>query len=398
MSKEKSLIYLDNAATSFPKPPEVARAMQEFLTERAVNPGRSGFDLSLAAGQMVDRVRGKLDRFFNNPARDPARTVFCANATAALNLAIQGICRPGDHVVSTVLEHNSVLRPLNELCVRGVIKFDLAPCDEAGRISPSAVVRLLRPETRLVVMTHASNVSGRLQPVAEVGRLCRERGVLMLLDAAQTAGVIPLDMDALSVDMVAFTGHKGLQGPTGIGGLVVGPKVDIASTIWGGTGVRSAEALHPEEYPYRLEAGTLNTVGIAGLEAGLDWIRARGIDELHQHERELTRSFLSAAAAIPGLRIIGHSLQDRNLPTVLPATQLGVVSVVLEDRDPEKVAMFLDADHEIAVRAGLQCAPLAHEALGTAPGGTIRFSFGPFNTLSQVKGAAKALATIAEAS
>ena len=212
-----TLSYFDNAATSFPKPPEVARAMHEFLDRMAVNPGRSGFDLSLAAGQMVDRVRAKLDRFFNNPAADPQRTVFTLNATAALNLAIQGVCRPGDHVVATVLDHNSVLRPLHELTRRGIIHHDLAPCDQRGRIAPSAVVRLLRPETRLVVMTHASNVFGGLQPVAEVGRICRERGILFLVDAAQTAGVVPVDMAGLQADMVAFTGHKGLLGPHGHG-------------------------------------------------------------------------------------------------------------------------------------------------------------------------------------
>ncbi len=344
---------------------------------------------------MVDRVRAKLDRFFNNPAADPQRTVFTLNATAALNLAIQGVCRPGDHVVATVLDHNSVLRPLHELTRRGIIHHDLAPCDQRGRIAPSAVVRLLRPETRLVVMTHASNVFGGLQPVAEVGRICRERGILFLVDAAQTAGVVPVDMAGLQADMVAFTGHKGLLGPTGTGGLLVGPKVDIAGTVWGGTGVRSAEEAHPQEFPLRLEAGTLNTVGLAGLEAGLDWITARGLDSIRQHERELTRLFLEGVAGVPGLHLPGLTQPDGELPPDLPADQLAVVSVRLDGLPPEKLGLFLDAEYDVAVRTGLQCAPRAHAALGTAPEGTVRFSFGPFNTAQQVTRAAQALHQLA---
>jgi cysteine desulfurase/selenocysteine lyase len=377
MPTPEPLIYCDNAATGFPKPAAVVDAMTEFLTHQAVNPGRSGFDLSLATGRMVDAVRGRLDRWFNNPAADPDRAVFTANATGALNLAIQGVVRPGDHVVSTVLEHNSVLRPLTMLQKAGIITFDLAGCDAQGRVDPDAVGKLLRNNTRLVIMTHASNVCGTIQPVAEVGSLCRAREILFLVDAAQSAGLIPVDMTAMQADMVAFTGHKSLLGPPGIGGLIVGPAADIRTTRWGGTGVRSALREHPEDYPWRLEAGTLNTVGIAGLNAGLDWIEAAEQDILLEKERRLADRFLAACAEMEKIEIQGG---ETTRPTCLGTGRLPVVSVTISGRTPEEIGLFLDTDWNIAVRTGLHCAPLAHQALGTAGHGSVRFSFGPFNT------------------
>lgn len=390
MSRE--LAYFDNAATSFPKPPEVARAMAEFLAHGAVNPGRSGFDLSLATGRLVDALRRELGEFFGNPAADPDRTVFTANATDALNLALQGLLRPGDHVVGTVLEHNSVLRPLTMLRRELGIDFDLAPCDGAGFVAPDEVAARIRPQTRLVVTTHASNVLGTIQPVAEIARRCRERGVPLLLDAAQSAGLLPVDMAALGVDLVAFTGHKSLLGPTGTGGLVVGPDVAIRGTRWGGTGVRSAELTQPQEFPYRLEAGTLNTVGLAGLRAGLAWVLARGPQRLLAAERALADRFLAGIADLPGLAVMGHPAGP---PRALGPDRLPVVSLTLEDKDPAMLGAFLDADWDIAVRTGLQCAPLAHAACGTAPAGTLRFSFGPFNTNEQVDRAVAALGELA---
>ncbi len=392
MPDPKPLIYCDSAATSFPKPAPVIEAMRDFLTNRAVNPGRSGFDLSLEAGRLVDRVRGRLDRFFNNPAAAPDRSVFTANATDALNLAIQGICRPGDHVVTTVLEHNSVLRPLTMLQNAGIITFDLVACDMNGRVEAAAVAAMIGPATRLVIMTHASNVCGAVQPVAEVGALCRDRGILFLLDAAQTAGLIPVDMTALRVDLVAFTGHKSLLGPTGIGGLIVGPDVDIRSTRWGGTGVRSASLEHPDDFPWRLEAGTLNTVGIAGLAAAMDWISDKGIDGILKHERELADRFLAGIAGLEKVAVHGCGKPH---PTALGADRLPVISITVAGRPADKIGMFLDADWNIAVRTGLQCAPLAHEAMGTAPEGSIRISFGPFNTTSDVDVAVAALQDLA---
>ena len=393
MPQSAPLIYLDHAATSFPKPPAVAAAMTDFLTHRAVNPGRSGFDLSLETGRMVDQARNRMDRLFNNPAADPNRSIFCANATGALNMAIQGICRPGDHVVATVLEHNSVLRPLFMLRKAGLITYDLVACDAGGHLDPEAFARLIKPATRLVIMTHASNVCGAVQPVAEVGALCRRRGILFLLDSAQTAGLIPVDMTALQADLVAFTGHKSLMGPAGTGGLVIGPDVDIRSTNWGGTGVRSSMEEHPEELPWRLEAGTLNTVGIAGLAAGLDWIAERGIGSILDHERGLAEKLVAGCARMGKVNVHGGGTAGRG---ILGPDQLPVISVTVDGRSPEEIGLFLDTDWNIAARTGLQCAPLAHKALGTAAGGSVRFSFGPFNSDQDVDAVLKALRHLAK--
>ncbi len=389
---QSDLIYFDHAATSFPKPAAVNEAIADLLQGGAVSPGRSGFDLGRELGQLVDGVRAQLDRFFANPADDPNRTVFCANATDAINLALGGLCQPGDHVVATVMDHNAVLRPLWMLREAGTISFDLAPADANGFVDPADVAALLRPETRLVIMTHASNVCGAIQPVSAVGALCRERGIPFLVDAAQSAGLLPVDMGAIGCDLVAFTGHKSLLGPTGIGGLVIGPDVDLAATRWGGTGVRSAQRAHLAEYPFRLEAGTLNTVGIVGLGAGLSWVQAKGADALRQQETNLADRLLAGVADHPGLIVQGFTGEET---TTLGPRRLPVVSLTVADKEPETVGMFLDADWNIAVRTGLQCAPLAHEALGTAPLGTVRFGFGPFNTLEQVDRAVAALRHIA---
>ncbi len=392
MKAQPELIYFDNAATSFPKPPVVAAAIADLLRNGAVSPGRSGYDLGLELGQLVDRVRAQLDRFFANPADDPNRTIFCANATDAINLALRGLCRPGDHVIASVMDHNAVLRPLWMLREAGVISFDLAPADGRGFVDPDAVAALVRPETRLVIMNHASNVCGAIQPVAAVGRMCRERGLPFLLDAAQSAGVVPVDMTTIGCDLVAFTGHKSLLGPAGIGGLVVGPDLDLDGSRWGGTGVRSAERSHLPEYPYRLEAGTLNTVGILGLGAGLKWLQERGVAAVRSHETSLADQFLAGVAGLAGVEVCGFGPDEA---AALGDDRLPVVSVTVADRDPGTVGLFLDADWNLAVRTGLQCAPLAHEALGTAPAGTVRFGFGAFNTKEQVAQAVAALGAIA---
>lgn len=386
------IIYLDHAATSFPKPPGVAEAMACHLRERAVNPGRAGYDLARAAAADIDALRRRCDRFFNNPAADPDRCVFTANATDALNLAISGICRPGDHVVTTAVEHNSVLRPLHALQQRGLIEWTVVPCDGHGRIDPDDVAAALRPRSALVVVSHASNVCGAVQPVAAIAAACRARGVPVLLDAAQTAGVYPVDMTALGVDLLAFTGHKGLLGPTGTGGLVVGSEVEVRSTRWGGTGIRSVEPDHPQAWPYRLEAGTLNSTGLAGLAAALDWLAAQGATGVAGHERGLADRFLSACRGIGGLAVVG--MGDPH-PDTLGPDRLAVVTVNLAGRDPRTVGEFLDVEHGIAVRTGLHCAPLIHAALGTAPAGAVRFSFGPFNTTADVDAAAAALTAVA---
>lgn len=392
MDDAAAYIHLDNAATSFPKPPGVAAAMSAFLAERAVNPGRAGTDLAREAGAVVDGLRQRLDRFFNNPARDPDRCVFTANATDALNLAIAGLCRPGDHVVSTVTEHNSVLRPLHELAARDGLRLDLVPCDGDGRVDPDAFAARLRTDTRLAVLCHASNVCGTIQPVGPVAAACRARGVPLLLDAAQSAGVVPVDMAALGVDLLAFTGHKGLLGPTGTGGLLVGPGVEIRSTRFGGTGVRSAELTQPRQWPWRLEAGTLNAVGLAGLAAGLDWLQERGLAAVAAHERALADRFLAGCRELAGVRVVGHGGRR---PDRLGEGRTAVVSVTVDGRDPAAVGEFLDVDWGVGVRTGLHCAPLLHAALGTAPAGAVRFAFGPSNTVAHVDRALAGLAAVA---
>jgi selenocysteine lyase/cysteine desulfurase len=295
-------------------------------------------------------------------------------------------------VVATVTEHNSVLRPLQMMAGRSGLAFALASCDDHGRVAPEAVVALLRPNTRLVVLSHASNVCGTIQPVAAIAAECRARGVTVLLDAAQSAGCVPVDMTSLGVDLVAFTGHKGLLGPTGTGGLVVGPGVEVRSTRWGGTGVRSAEREHPVAWPNRLEAGTLNAVGLAGLAAGLDWLEERGLRAVAAQERGLADRFLAGCLEIPGVRIHGHG--DRK-PGSLGDGRTAVVAVTVDGTAPAAVGEFLDVDWNVGVRTGLHCAPLMHEALGTAPHGAVRFGFGPFNTTEHVDRALAGLAAIA---
>jgi len=382
------LIYLDNAATTFPKPDAVHRAVDRTARELGVSPGRSGSDLAVEAGRLLDGARADLAAFFGLPGGDGDRVVFAANATDALNTAIAGVCRPGDHVVSTRLEHNSVLRPLWELTRLGVISHDLIPCAAPGRVDPAAIAAALRPETRLVVLNHASNVLGTVQDAAAVGALCRERGVLLLLDAAQTAGVTPIDMAAWGVDLLAFTGHKGLLGPTGTGGLAVAPDVPIRATRWGGTGVRSAERGHLEEFPYRLEAGTHHLSGVAGLAAGLAWLRERGAATVAAHEASLADRFAAGLADLPGVRALA----------VDGGPRVAVVSVTVDGMPADEVGLRLDVDHGVLVRTGLQCAPLVHEDLGTVDGrGTVRFSFGPFNTPAHVDRALAGLAECAEA-
>ena len=349
MTEQSTLTYLDNAATSFPKPPTVGQAMHTFLDSQSVNPGRTGFDMALAVGHQIDGLRRRLMEYFNSPSKDPNRTIFAPNATGGLNLALQGLCRPGDHVVSTVLEHNSVLRPLYEMERSGRITYDLVDCDGRGFVDPDDIAKAIKPNTRLVAMTHASNVFGTVQPAAEVGRICGEHGIYFLLDAAQSAGTIPVDMAAWGIHLLAFTGHKSLLGPTGTGGLLVADDVDITSTLWGGTGVRSAERTQPQLFPYRLEAGTLNTVGLVGLAAGLEWVSQQDAGTVARREHDLAQRFLDGLAEIPGIAVLGRNGQGNGK---LGPDHLAVVSLTMGDMEPAKAGMFLDNDWDIAVRTG----------------------------------------------
>ncbi len=375
------MIYLDNAATSFPKPPVVAEAMAAFLTHRAGNPGRSGHSLAMAAQAMVTEVRGLVAAFFG--VADSSRVVFGQNATDALNLGLWGLCRPLDRVVATGLEHNAVARPLSAMTERLGVTVAKVRCGPDGTLDLDELDRLLRAApTRLVVMSHASNVCGTILPVAEATKLAHQHGALLLLDAAQTAGVLPVDVRALGVDLLAFPGHKGLLGPTGIGGLYVAPQVRLTAMRQGGTGTRSEEARQPDELPEALEAGTLNTVGLAGLGAAIRFLRDRGLDAVREHEERLTSQLLDGLRAISGVRIVGPAEAKR---------QVAVVSITLEGWEPNDVGAALDASFGVAVRPGLHCAPLAHQTLGTYPTGTIRLSPGVFTTAEEVDQALSAL-------
>jgi len=378
------LIYLDNAATTYPKPREVLERAYEAYTLYGVNPGRSGYDLCLLAGDLVAETRRVLTRFFGGT--DPNRLIFAANATDALNLVIQGVLSEGDHAVSTTLEHNSVIRPLNHLARDRGVEVEFVSAWPGGRVDPREIAKRIRPNTRLVVVNHGSNVIGTIQPVGEIGRICRERGVTFAIDAAQTAGVVPIDMQAMCIDVVAFTGHKSLLAPTGVGGLCVGEGVDIRPTRFGGTGVNSIAPFHLEEYPHRLEAGTGNVLGIAGLKYGQEYIAGRGLDAIYRHEMELFARLQEGLAGIAGVTLHGSTSLDDRLP---------VLSFTVAGRDPADVGTLLDVEYNIAARTGLECAPLIHKQMGTEVHGTVRLSVGPLNTGEHIEAAIRAVAEIA---
>lgn len=378
------IIYLDNAATTFPKPKEVLDAALDAYSRFGVNPGRSGYDLCLMAGDLVAATRKELTRFFGGT--NPDRLVFAYNATDALNLAIQGILESGDHAVSTTIEHNSVIRPLNHMARDRGVSVEYVPAGKGGCVDPTEITRRLRRTTKLVTVNHASNVIGTIQPVAEIGKVCRERGVLFLVDASQTAGVVPIDVDAMGIDVLAFTGHKSLLAPTGIGGLYVREGVSIRATRFGGTGVDSVDPYHLEEYPYRLESGTSNVLGIAGLHFAQLYIAKRGVEKIYRHEMELFAKLQEGLAAIGGVTLHGTTSLDDRLP---------VLSFTVAGRDPADVGTLLDVDHNIAARTGLHCAPLIHQQMGTGERGTVRLSVGPMNKASDIEAALAAVTEIA---
>ncbi len=378
------LIFLDNGATSFPKPEEVYTYMDHFYRNFGVNPGRSGYDLCMEAGLVVEETRKLLTGLFNGT--DPNRLCFGYNSTDALNLVISGLLQPGDHAVSTTVEHNSVLRPLYHL-MRDGVEVDFVPFDGAGFVDPQEIRRRFRPNTRLVVVNHASNVIGTVQPLAAIGRFCREAGIPFAIDASQSAGKVPIDMEAQFLDVVAFTGHKSLLGPTGIGGLYVREGVEIRHTRAGGTGVRSAVKAHLDEYPYRLEYGTPNVMGIAGLKAGVTWVKGRGLEAIHREEMRLARILLDGLKAIP--RVVTYCLDSLD-------DHIAVLAFNVQGMDAADVGTMLDVDFGIACRTGLHCAPLVHEQLGTDKiHGAVRFGIGPFNTEEHVRAAVEAVGRIA---
>lgn len=402
---DKRLIYLDNAATSFPKPRKVTEAMVYFMEQVGANPGRSGHPLAREAGQIVQAARDNLARLFN--VDNSLQIAFALNVTEALNTVFQGFLNPGDHVVTTAMEHNSVMRPLVYLRETGYIALDIAPCDRKGFLDIDALAKLLRKNTRLVVINHASNVCGTLQDVAAIKAVVGD--IPLLLDAAQTAGVYPIDVKALGIDFLAFTGHKGLMGPQGTGGLYVREGIKIRPFKRGGTGSKSEEMRQPDFMPDLLEAGTQNNVGIAGLGAAVAFILDEGIAKIRLHEQTLTKVLLDGIYDLQNVAIYGPLDPGRQTATIsitIDSTlsensrgNLGCGAINLEwfnDSVPISEAEDrLGSQFNILVRVGLHCSPMAHQTIGTFPSGTIRLSMGYFNTIEDIKAAVKAVRHIA---
>ncbi|MHC1730380.1 MAG: aminotransferase class V-fold PLP-dependent enzyme [Syntrophobacteraceae bacterium] len=380
------VIYLDNAATTYPKPPSVLERMISTYSRKGVSPGRGGYDLAVEADALVYEVRRKLAHFFGS--HDADRVVFAGNATDALNLVLQGCVKPGDHIVSTRLEHNSVLRPLHHLREQGLIEYDLVRFDGGGFVYPDEIAKAIRTNTRAVVVNHASNVLGTVQPIEEIGSVCADRGVPLIVDAAQSAGVIPFNMTDWQVAAVAFTGHKSLMGPSGIGGLILKPGLDVRTTRFGGTGIDSESPIHTQTFPHRLEAGTLNLLGIIGLSEGLDYVLSQGQEVIHSREIELLTRLRDGLNDLDGVKLFCAGDLTRHVG-LLTATVRGISS--------QDVGIILDADFGIAVRTGVHCAPLVHADLGTLPHGSVRFSSGPFTTPQHIDAAVAAMARIAGA-
>ncbi len=390
--------YFDNAATSFPKPPAVAEAVFNCMTRNGA-PGRGVYAEAREAGRLIRVCRERINRLING--EHPDHVVFGLNTTDALNLAIKGVLeasRQGGlsrpHVVSTRMEHNSVLRPMNAERERAAVEWTRVPVDPvSGLVDPADVIAAIRPDrTELVIVNHASNVTGTIQPVAEIGHACRERGVLFLVDGAQSLGHVPVDVRAMSIDLLAFPGHKGLLGPQGTGGLYIRPGVEdrVATVREGGTGSVSEQETHPARLPDRYEAGSHNTAGIAGLSEGVSWLLDRGMDAVRRHEIDLMTPMLAAYSAgeWPGLRLLGPEAVGR---------RVGVMSFVHDELEPIEIATLLETEHGILTRAGLHCAPLAHQTFGSAPPGgrgAVRLSLGPFLTNEDVACAIAALGAI----
>lgn len=377
-------IYLDNAATSWPKPPAVMAAMEAYNEGVGASAGRGAYRRAVESGRLLFDTREVVARLFH--IADSRRVIFTLNATEALNLALQGLLRPGDHVVTTSMEHNSVVRPLHHLARDRGVEFTQVPCSGEGFLDPDDFARALRPHTRLAAVIHASNVCGAVNDVAALGRICRERGVRFLVDAAQSAGAVPIDVQAMNIDLLAFPGHKSLLGPLGTGALYVGPGIELEPLVYGGTGTDSGNTYQPDALPDHYEAGSHNALGLAGLKAACEFIEQVTPAAAGTHKAALAKRLATATAGLAGVRYFGPADCSR---------QAGVCSFQVAGWDPSEVAVVLDREFGIMARAGLHCAPLAHKTLGTLTQGTVRFSFGWYNTEAHADAAAAALAAVA---
>jgi cysteine desulfurase family protein len=377
------MIYLDNAATSFPKPESVYQTLDRFARQSLANPGRAGHKMALAAERALDDGRHLLNQFFHGES--PEHFVFTLNCTDGLNMAFKGVLSEGDHVVTTDLEHNSVSRPLRAMELAGKIALTRVRADAGGTVDPDAIRKAIMPKTRLVALTHASNVLGTVQPVAEVGKIVREKNALFLVDAAQTAGVIPIDVQAMNIDLLAFPGHKSLLGPTGTGALYVGPRASVKAWREGGTGGDSSSETQPKEFPYFLEGGTPNVLGVAGMSTGIKYVMEQGLDKIHSHEVKLIARLWQRLDEIDGIEVFGHRE---------PARRVGTLSFRSETLPAAELGGILDQAFDVAIRPGLHCAPYIHRSIGTFPDGTVRVSPGPFSTEAEIDHLTKALAEI----
>lgn len=376
------MIYFDNAATSFPKPKIVYDKIMDAMMNYGANPGRSGHKLAIEASRGMFSTRDKLSKFFN--IKDPLDLIFTFNCTESLNTAIKGILKPGDHVITTSMEHNSVLRPIIFLEKIGVTNT-IVQGDKYGRIDPRDIEKSIKPETKMIVTTHISNLTGTIMDIDAIGKMAKSHGIIYLVDSAQSAGVYTIDVEKMNIDMLAFPGHKGLLGPQGTGGLYIKKNIDVIERFQGGTGSISHSLTQPDVMPDKFESGTPNAPGIIGLGAGIDYILEEGIDNIREKELSLTRNFIEEARKIEGIKIYGPVSLSEHAP---------VVSLNIKDADSSEVSYILNEEYKIAVRPGLHCAPLAHKTIGTFEQGTVRFSFGYENTYEEIELGIKALKDI----
>ncbi len=381
------MIYFDNPATSWPKPPQVKEAMVRFIEEVGANPGRSGHSLSIEAARIIYEAREAVSVLFH--VKDSSRIVFTLNATESINLALKGLLKPQDHVITSSMEHNSVMRPLRDLERRG-IALTVVPCFEDGTLDPREVEKKIQSTTRMIVLNHASNVTGTLLPIREVGKIAREYNLLFLVDAAQTAGAYPIEVDKDGIDLLAFTGHKSLYGPQGTGGLVIGERINEKEMIplkQGGTGSRSEFEEQPDFLPDRFESGTPNGVGIAGLLPGIQFVLEKGVEQIRQKEMTLIETLIMGLKKIPQVKLYGPERQKDRIATL---------SFNFAHLSPSNGALHLEKEFGILCRPGLHCAPSAHHTLGTFPEGTIRFGLSIFNIEADIETAIQAIFQISK--
>lgn len=377
------MIYLDNAATTFPKPESVYAKMDDCMRNYCANPGRSGHKMAMESARVVEETRDIIAKLFN--IKNPMDVVCTFNATDSLNLAIKGFLKPGDHVITTTMEHNSVLRPIMELENIGV-EHTFVQADEEGRIDPKDVETAIKDNTKLIAIIHASNVTGTLIDIETIGKIAKNHGITYLVDASQSAGIYDIDVDKLNIDMLAMPGHKGLLGPQGTGVLYVNNKIRLHSQREGGTGSKSEEIIQPDLYPDKYESGTHNTPGIVGLGAGVEFLLETGLDNIRKHEEELSQYMIDEILKIDGVKLYGpKSAKER----------AAVIAVNIKDLDSGEVTFRLDREFGIATRSGIHCAPLAHKSIGTLEQGAVRFSLGYFTTKEEVEEAIKAIKVIA---